>query len=172
MEIKFTPLLKFVLIISSSFIFSNCGSTKGIKQLSSQINCSKKIYFIWDDKSNYFKTEKTGNFNYLVKGKKRNHKEIFINSINKINKKYKGDYLYSEHPGFPSDSVILVSVKLEKIVWNMGFSKIIVDMQLTYTTNGNHLGLIGQSIGFKGEKSYMQCFEDATLQFIIANCNN
>ncbi len=172
MGIKFNPLFKNILIISSFFIFSNCSTTKEIKKLSSQINCSKKIYFVWDVESNYFKVEKTGNFNYLGKGKKRNHKEMFINTINKINKKYEGDYFYSEHQEFPSDSIILVSVKLEKIVWNMGFSKTIVDMQLTYTTNENQLGFIGQSVGFKGEKSYMQCFEDATLQFILANCNN
>ncbi|MBR9847315.1 MAG: hypothetical protein GYB35_14975 [Algicola sp.] len=172
MEFKNKSLIKKIFISFFFFALFNCKSTKEINELSSQINCKKKIYFVWDDESNYAKFDRTGNFNYLGKGKKPNLKEIFINTINDINKNYEGDYTYAEHRGFPSDSVIFVTVKLKKVIWDMGFSKVVTDMQLTYSTNENELGLIGSSFGYNGDKRYMKCFEDATLQFIIANCNN
>ncbi len=152
-----------------------CKSNKEVRQLSSQVNCDKKVYFVWDNESNLAKFEKRGNYKdsyaSFWKGKKLNYKDIFIVSISEINRKNKGNFIYTENPGFPSDSVIIVSVKLKKEVWNMGFSKLITDMQFVYSTNNKKFNIIGSSIGYKGEKRALNCFENANLKFLIANCN-
>ncbi|WP_299229697.1 hypothetical protein [uncultured Psychroserpens sp.] len=172
MKIINKPVLKLIIISLLFFLFSDCGSSKEINELSSQINCQKRIYFVWDDESNYAKYSKNGNFNNLVKRKNLNIKDLFISTIKRLNKKHEGEYIYSEYIGFPSDSVIYVKVKLEKVNWNMGFSKTIADMQMSFSTNEKELKLIGRSNGYSGEKCYLKSFEDATLQFIIANCGN
>lgn len=153
----------------------NCKSNKEIRQLSSTINCEKKVYFVWDDESNLAKLEKRGaykdSYASFWKGKKLNYKEIFIQSINELNRKHNGNFIYTENPGFPSDSVILVSVKLEKEIWNMGFSKLITEMQFVYFTHNQKFNVIGSSNGYKGDKRVLNCFESANLKFLISNCN-
>src|SRR5690606_6611757 len=152
-------------------LFSDCSSNKEIRKLSSQLDCSKRIYLVWDDESNLAKSEKIGNhkdsYASYWKVKKLNHKEIFIKSLKEFNEKHEGEYIYTENRGFPSDSIIQVSVRLEKIVWDMGFSKMITDLHLVYTTPNKELSLMGTSNGFRGEKSFLKCFEDANLQFLI-----
>ncbi|WP_157492114.1 hypothetical protein [Mangrovimonas sp. ST2L15] len=167
---------RIVLCFLIFILFSECGSSKEIKKLSTQLNCSKKICFVWDDNSNFVKYIKKGNhkdsYASFWKGKKLNHKEIFIKSVKEFNDKYEGEYFYSENYDFSKDSIIHVSVRLEKVIFNIGFSKLITDVRLVYSTPDKEVGLIGTSNGYKGEKLYLKCFEDANLQFLLSQCNN
>ncbi len=103
----------------------------------------------------------------FFKGKKLDYKQIFIESIEELN----GNYSYKENHGFPSESIIQVTVKLEKIIWNMNFSKLIKDTELTYSINGKNIRLLASS-NTRGEKGLKECFENANLQFIRTMCNN
>ncbi len=167
--------LKNVLLYLLVIVLYSCKSNKEIRQLSSQVNCTQKVYFVWDPESNFAKLEKIGahksDYASFGKGKRLDYKDIFIQSINELNKKYNGTFMYTESPDFPSDSVIVVRVKLEKEIRNMGYSKMITDMQLVYTTHNKELNLIGTSNGYKGTKRVLKCFESANLKFLIANCD-
>lgn len=152
----------------------SCKSHKEIKKLSPQVNCNKTIYFIWDDESNVYKSEKRGNYieGYSFRQIDIDYKEIFIESIEKLNEDYKGNYIYGKYSGFPSDSVIQVHVKLEKLVWRLNFSKSKRDLQLLYSTSDNDFQFLGKSNRNRSSKAMLESFKHSNLQFILATCNN
>ncbi|WP_299214646.1 hypothetical protein [uncultured Aquimarina sp.] len=150
-----------------------CKSHKEIKKLASQVECKKTIYFIWDDESNVFQSEKRGNYKegYTFRNIDIDYKELFIESIEKINNDYEGTYIYGKYSGFPSDSVIEVRVKLEKLVWHLNFSKSKRDLQLLYSTPNKDFQFLGKSKR-KKHKAMLESFEHGNLKFILAACNN
>ncbi len=169
-------LLKRIIIYC--FVLTSllcCKSHSEIKKLSSQINCNNTVHFVWDNDGNLAKTEKRGmhkdSYATFFKGKKLDYKQIFIESVEELNGNYIGKYIYKENHGFPSDSIIQVTVKLEKIIWNMGFSKLVKDTQLSYSISNKDIELLTSS-SVRGGKGLKECFENANLQFIMAMCDN
>lgn len=163
-------LCSALLVILFSLL--GCKSHREIKKLESQIECKKTIYFIWDDESNVFKSEKRGNYKegYTFRNIDIDYKELFIESIEKLNEDYEGTYIYG-NSAFPSDSVIKVRVKLEKLVWHLNFSKSKRDLQLLYSTPNKEFRFLGMSKR-KKHKAMLESFEHGNLQFILAACNN
>ncbi|WP_435135245.1 hypothetical protein [Formosa sp. A9] len=155
------------------FSLLSCKSHKEIKKLSSQIDCKKTIYFIWDDESNALQSQTTGNYKlgYTFRNIDINLKELFIESVEKLNEDYKGTYIYGKYNGFPPDSIIQVRVKLEKLVWHLNYYKSKRDLQLVYSTSNEDFQFIGNSKR-KKQKAYLESFEHANLKFILATCNN
>lgn len=149
-----------------------CKSHQEIKNLSSQIDCKKTIYFIWDDESNVYKSEKRGNYKegYSFRYSDMDYKELFIESIEKLNEDYKGTYIYGKYSGFRPDSVIQVRVKLEKLVWHLNFSRSKRDLQLLYSTPNKDFRFLGNS-NRKKHKAMLESFKHGNLKFILATCN-
>jgi hypothetical protein len=162
-------------LICTLILTLGCKSHKETKALSSKLDCNKTIYFVWDPQGNTAPFEKRGTFKdsyaSFFKGKSLDYKQIFIESVEKFNKKHKGQFLYKEYRGFTPDSVIQVTVELKKSVVYMGYARIIRDSELIYTTATQELQLLGSS-NKKGSKGLLECLEQTHLQFLTTCCDN
>jgi len=163
-----------------SLVFISCSSSnRAIKSLKSQVTCDKIIHIVLDPENKFTRIESRGtsknNYISFSKSKRINYTSILKTSLEKINKKHKTRFIYKSNHGFPSDSIVQVTLKMDKIVWNKGFSKAQMEVLFTYSVNDQKFTIVGiskfQSIA-SIEKSILQCLEHSNLQFLIAYCEN
>ena len=152
-----------------------------MNKIYSQLNCNKTIHIVWDESNNFARIESVGTFKNdyvsfaITKGKKLNYKEAFKKSLEELNKKHKTKFVFKERHGFPSDSIIQVTIKIDKIIWNKGFSKAVMDNYLIYKTKEKNIQIIGKSKAqtyAKAGKSLLQSFEHGNLLFLLSASEN
>lgn len=155
-----------------------CASNKQMRSLESQLNCNKTVHFIWDNSSDFVEIESKGIYkgDYISfsNGKRPNYKKTFMKSLDKLNKKHVTKLVLKEAHGFPLDSVIQVTVKIDEIIWNKGFSSMIMDAYLVYEISNQDVQIVGQSNSKawgRDEDALLQCFEHGNLQFLLSYCN-
>jgi len=156
-----------------------CSSNRKMNKIISQLNCTKTIYITWDDSNDLSQIESVGTFKNdyasFTIGKRLNYKEIFIESIGELNKKHHTKFVLRDRPAFATDSIIQVKVKIDKIVWNKGFSKAIMDNHLIYQMRGQNISIMGKSKAqsyASARRSLLESFEHANLLFLLAACEN
>jgi hypothetical protein len=91
-----------------------------MNKIKSQLN-NKTTHIIWDESNNFTRIESVEHLknDYASKKEKLNYKETFIKSLEELKQKiYK--IRFKRH-GFPSDSIIQVTIKIDKIIWNKGY---------------------------------------------------
>jgi len=171
--------LKKTGLLIIAILLLGCSSNRKMNKLQSQLKCNKTIHIVWDESSTFIQIEAVGTFKNdyatFTKGKKLNLKEIFIQSLEGLNKEYKTKFILKKQLGFPSDSIIQVTVKIDKIVWNKGYSTAIMDNYLTYKIKGKNIQVMGKSKAqsyANSRKSLLQSFEHGNLLFLLAACDN
>lgn len=172
MKIKIAVLMLTVLIFS-------CSSNRKMNSFKSKLNCNKTVHFIWDNANNLVKIESIGTYKNdyasFSKGKKIDYKAKFKESLEALNKKYKTKLILVDNHSFPSDSIIQVTVTIDKLVWNKGFSKAVLDNYLIYKTTDQDTPITGISKSQSNARaglSLLQSFEHGNLLFLEANCGN
>lgn len=171
--------MKKIGLLITSIVLLACSPGRKISSIKSQIKCNKTIHFVWDKSSDLIKIETQGTFKNeyasFTKRKKLDYKKIFIESLENLNKKYKTKLFIKKSHGFPSDTIIQVTIKIDEIIWNKGFSNASMDNSLIYKTNDNSVQIAGisknQSIA-NADKSLLQSFEHGNLLFLLASCEN
>ncbi|MEP0265041.1 hypothetical protein [Dokdonia sp.] len=167
----------FFLSLFTCFVIIGCSSNRKMNTLIPKSNCDKAIHFVWDESSNFVRIESEGTFKNdyfsLSKGKKLNYKSIFKESLEELSKKTNTKLILKNSHSFPSDSIIQVTVKIENIIWNKGFSKAIMDTHLVYNLSNDVIPILGKSkaqSNARAGKSLLQSFEHGNLLFLIAYC--
>lgn len=125
-----TKPLRLLYLSLISLLFINCSSSnRAIKSLKSQVTCDKTIHIVLDPENKFTRIESRGtsknNYISFSKPKRINYTSILKTSLEKINKKHKIRFIYKSNHGFPSDSIVQATLKMDKIVWNKGFSKVL-----------------------------------------------
>jgi len=173
--------LKKIGIFIIALLFIGCSSdrNRNINKMKAQLNCNKTVYIVWDESNNLAGIEAVGTFKNdyatFTKGKRPNYKEIFIESLEALNKKQKTKFILKKNLVFPTDSIIQVTVKIDKIIWNKGYSKAAMDVYLIYKMRGNDIMLVGKGKAqsyVNARKNLLQSFEHGNLQFLLSVCKN
>ncbi|WP_338732143.1 hypothetical protein [Mangrovimonas cancribranchiae] len=171
--------MKKIGLLIIVILLIGCSSSRKMNKIKSQIDCNKTIHIVWDESSNLIRIESIGTYKNgyasFTKGKKLDYKETFKKSLEELNKKYKTKFIFRESHGFPSDSVIQVTIKIDQIVWNKGFRNATMDNYLTYQTTEKNIQITGRSKAqsyARAGKSLLQSFEHGNLLFLQAFCEN
>ncbi|MEP3209744.1 MAG: hypothetical protein ABJN95_11165 [Maribacter sp.] len=112
--------------------------------MASQLNCNKTIHFVFDEESKFAKIEWKGD--YISFGKaKLDYKKAFRESIEELNMESNAKLKYKNALGFPSDSIIQVVVRIEKVVWGFGLSSALMETELVYKLPERKINIIGNN---------------------------
>jgi len=112
--------------------------------MTSQLKCNKNIHFVFDEESKFAKIEWKGD--YIAIGKtKLNYKKAFRESIEELDIESQAKLEYKDALGFPSDSIIQVVVRIEKIDWGFGLSSALMETQLVYKLAERKINIIGNN---------------------------
>lgn len=140
---SFSRYAKNILLFSIvNFLFS-CTSHKKVNKLASQLNCNKTIHFVFDDESKFAKIEYIGD--HFGNSEYPDYKRTFIESVEELDKESLAKMEYKDALGFPSDSIIQVTVRIEKIVWDFGFSSALMETELIYKLPDRNINIIGNN---------------------------
>ncbi|QNK77768.1 hypothetical protein H7F37_01365 [Winogradskyella sp. PAMC22761] len=118
------------IILISSIVMLNCKSHKEINKLASTLECTKPIEFIFDKQSNAVKIEKVGPS--IGESKIPNYELTFIRAVNELNENMNTELKATQTLGFPSDSVLKVEVRIEKIIWDFRTTDAIMTTELNF----------------------------------------
>jgi len=148
-----------------------------MSQLYSSLDCKKDIHLIWDSESNFVKIQTIGDYKNdyagFGKGKKLNYTEIFKNFVDDFNRKNKTKMTIVKSHGFPDDDIIQATIKIDKIIWDKGFSFAIMETFLSFKVNEDIIYVVGKSKPqsyARANKSLLQGIEHGTLQFLNVHC--
>lgn len=169
-------LNKVALYLFSGFFifFCACSSHKKINRLAEQLECDKAYHFVFDDASNFTKIEYIGEPT-IGNSEYPNYKESFRKSIEQLNKSTSAKLVYKEAFGFPSDSIIQVRVRIEKIIWYIKKSSATMSTDLIYDINGKKIKITGDNtVHLAGTKTgnLYKSLKSGNLIFLNINCDN
>ena len=140
------PILKrkislFLLVIS--FSISGCASHKKVNKLAEKIECDKTILFVWDEAGNSVLIDRKGPF--AGNSVYPDYRKSFRESIEELNKHTTANLLYTQSPGFPSDSVQQVKVLIKNITWTFGFWSALMETELMYQLDNEKIEVTGEN---------------------------
>ncbi len=134
--------IHLLLFLFFSFLYS-CASHKIVDKNTAQLNCNKTIHFVFDDESKFAKIEYVGET--LGNSEYPDYKKTFEKSVEELAEYSQANLEYKDALGFPSDSIIQVTVRIKKIVWNFGFSSALMETELIYKLPNRQINIIGNN---------------------------
>jgi hypothetical protein len=134
---------KYLLLFSIIHSLFGCASHKKVNKLASQLNCNKTIHFVFDDESKFVKIEYKGD--YSGNSEYPDYKMTFRESVEELDKESPANVEYRDALGFPSDSIIQVTVRIKKIVWDFGVSSALMETELVYKLSDRNMNIIGNN---------------------------
>ena len=140
------PILKrrislFLLVFT--FCTTGCASHKKINRLAGEIECNKTILFVWDEAGNSVLINRKGFF--MGNSVYPDYRKTFQKSIEELNQNTTANLLYTQNPGFASDSIIQVKVLIKDITWTFGFWSALMETELVYQLDNEKIDITGEN---------------------------
>ena len=161
----------FLLSLSVVFITS-CSSHKKINKLASNLNCNKSIAFIFDKQSNSVKIVKIGP--NIGESKIPDYESTFIAAVEELQKSMNTKLSVENALGFPTDSVLRVNVKIEKIEWNFRAADAKMNTDIIFKVQDKEFPITGtNTVYWHGTKkgNLHKSLKSGIYQFLSSYCN-
>ncbi|MGB6152647.1 MAG: hypothetical protein WBG48_11700 [Pricia sp.] len=162
----------FILSFTIIYFLFSCASHKKVNKLASQLNCNETIHFVFDEESKFAKIKYNGN--HFGNSKYPDYKKTFKESVEELDKKSPAKMEYKDAHSFPSDSVVQVTVRIKKIVWNFGFSSALMETELIYKLSDRDINIIGNNkVHMAGTKrgNLFKSLKHGNYMFLSIICN-
>lgn len=132
-------MIKNYLTCLITLVLLGCVSHKKVNKLASKLNCNKPVHFVFDKESKFVKVEYNGAYPGTTPypDYEESFKELERDSNMKL--------LNKDALGFPSDSIIQVTVKIESIVWGFTNSSALMEVELSYKMPDREFNIIGNN---------------------------
>jgi hypothetical protein len=160
-----------ILLISSLTILS-CKSHKEINRLASEIKCDKSIELIFDKQSNIVKIEKVGP--NIGESKIPDYERSFNKAVDELNVNMDIELKVTRAIGFPSDSIVKVKVRIERIVWEFRDTNAIMNTDLVFKLENKEIKTTGTNTTyFHGTKkgNLFKSLKSGIYKFLNIYCN-
>jgi hypothetical protein len=161
-----------LLLSLSIVLITSCSSHKKINKLASKLSCNKSIEFIFDKQSNYVKIVKTGP--NIGESKIPDYESTFIAAVAELQKSMNTKLSVENSIGFPTDSVVRVLVKIEKIEWDFRLADAIMNTDINFKVQGKEFPITGtNTVYWHGTKkgNLHKSLKSGIYQFLSSYCN-
>ncbi|MEP2299662.1 MAG: hypothetical protein ABJJ39_05550 [Kangiellaceae bacterium] len=166
MKFHYLLLLLYIAFITS------CSSHKKINKLASELNCNKSIEFVFDKQSNLVKIVKTGPS--IGESKIPDYESTFVAAVEELQKSMNTKLNVENTFGFPTDSVVRVVVKIEKIEWNFRAADAIMNTEINFKVQNREFPITGtNTVYWHGTKkgNLHKSLKSGIYQFLSLYCN-
>ncbi len=159
-----------ILLILSTLILS-CKSHKEINRLAYELKCDKTIEFIFDKQSNTVQIEKVGPS--IGESKIPNYELTFNQAVEELNENIKSEIKVTETIGFPTDSILKVKVKIDKIIWNFRTADAVMSTDIIFYFDNKEIKTTGTNTTYMhGTKkgNLRKSIKSGIYEFLKINC--
>jgi len=138
----------YLLLTLVVFFLNGCAPHTKINKLVAAIDCDKTIHFALDDNSRFAKIEYRGE--HTGSSPNPDYRIALRAAVEELNKVSSANLVYKDALGFPSDSILPVTVKIEKIIWDFGTTAILMEAELIYKLPNREINLLANNKVFIG----------------------
>ena len=134
---------RYMILLLVVTALNGCASHKKINRLVAEIECNKTIHFALDKDIRFAKIEYRGD--HFGDSPYPNYRRSLREAVEELDKVSRAKLVYKDALGFPSDSIIQVSVLIEKIVWDFGASSALMEAEIIYKIADREINLIANN---------------------------
>lgn len=163
---------QYLLLTLSIALITSCSSHKKINKLASELNCNKSIEFVFDEQSNFVKIVKTGP--NIGESKVPNYESTFVAAVKDLQKSTNNKLSVKNAFGFPTDSIVRVVVKIEKIQWNFRAADAIMYTDINFKAQSREYPITGTNkVYWHGTKkgNLHKSLKSGIYQFLRVYCS-
>ena len=163
---------KILILLFATLFLIDCGSTKKLNKLSSQLKCEKSIEFIYDKQSDGVKVELVNQ----VHGKYDvpNYELEFGNVINGFANNMNAELTVNDGFGFKLDSIHYVKMRIERIVLTFGELNTTLDTNILFQLKDKEFKITGNHSGYwetSTNSMFRKTLIDGVYQFLQMYCD-
>lgn len=138
----------YIILFFAVTILHGCASHKKINRLVAEIDCNKTIHFALDKDIRFSKIEYRGD--HYGDSPYPDYRRSLREAVEELDEISPAKLVYKDALGFPSDSIIQVSVLIENIVWGFGSSSALMEAEIIYKMADREINIMANNKVFVG----------------------